>query len=861
MSSPEGCKFCRRYGLPVLPVRPAVMAQDELLPRLPENINVPVPPRGETAWTARLLRQGFLYIRAERAARWINYYVTGDGYFYPLPERGHVPFDIVDGSRKPCITQPEELATASLITLPVKPAGMKNGVFWFCWSEVEWTPATRKKHEDPAYQSRYMQPFDMDAWLAAGKADQALALTALSETVAEYSSQAESCGVKSWTAAPWKRVNSQDGMHLRQAADRLLPDKGAILLLQDPPAVLQDLSALINAELQEKVYRRKAYQRELALASAITGLKEAMIRQFERDYIDKSESLERVAVYGPYGYSTGGELPDNPYSKIADKKMKPEVARKWADYEQYYDPAKVAEFQDKFNAILTRYNNDVLVPRTAMYLAWLQSATLRGYFAHNFDGEDLANGIDYVQTLNGCIAGMQDKVEVLAYFEKTLLATPTEANNILARALVLNQDALAKKLEEAVKDAVDWFTLPWNNLADAFKDAIEKMQANAAGVVGIYIGLLAGVLSKVVNRALDSDCVFTCLVATGALTRKAFIPLERKATYKEFVKNVVKKLAAESGITRGADIDRLHHYVSKELRRLRIDGLPLDRVMWKKFLVMVETEELHRLASLPATEREKAISKLLRTVNDVEAQQFSRWQGAVRRGVRQVGDAMPFTLGVVSGVLQLAALFASADIRDKQTLTADQKEAHARFWSGVMGLTGTTLNVIETAIKQFRLFNGASSRLHVLQLDKFLKIIGGAAKVLGIVAGAITAGYDFYHTFDEGYKGHTGLAVAYGLSGLAGAWLVAAIFWAIPVIGTIIAVIILLGAAIYLAFNERDRIQKWLVQCLWRRIPVSSKYTKEKQEEYRNKEAADLPIWPTMVMEMNELKLALGAEA
>ncbi|MTH48950.1 toxin VasX, partial [Intestinirhabdus alba] len=57
MSSPEGCKFCRRYGLPVLPVRPAVMAQDELLPRLPENINVPVPPRGETAWTARLLRQ------------------------------------------------------------------------------------------------------------------------------------------------------------------------------------------------------------------------------------------------------------------------------------------------------------------------------------------------------------------------------------------------------------------------------------------------------------------------------------------------------------------------------------------------------------------------------------------------------------------------------------------------------------------------------------------------------------------------------------------------------------------------------------------------------------------------------------
>ncbi|MDR3431140.1 MAG: hypothetical protein P4L95_04405 [Rouxiella aceris] len=49
------------------------------------------------------------------------------------------------------------------------------------------------------------------------------------------------------------------------------------------------------------------------------------------------------------------------------------------------------------------------------------------------------------------------------------------------------------------------------------------------------------------------------------------------------------------------------------------------------------------------------LAKLLRLSADVEAQQFSQWQGAVRRGVSQVGDAMPFAIGVFS-----AALFATA---------------------------------------------------------------------------------------------------------------------------------------------------------------------------------------------------------
>lgn len=127
----EGCSFCRRYGMPLLPVRPAVFTKEDRLLSLPASITVPVSAAGETDYTARLLRQGFLYIWCEKARYWINYFATGDGYYYPLPENGSVTPRVASVEIKPCITQPGELATASLITLPILPAHLgMNGVYW-----------------------------------------------------------------------------------------------------------------------------------------------------------------------------------------------------------------------------------------------------------------------------------------------------------------------------------------------------------------------------------------------------------------------------------------------------------------------------------------------------------------------------------------------------------------------------------------------------------------------------------------------------------------------------------------------------------------------------------------------------------
>ncbi|MDR3431139.1 MAG: hypothetical protein P4L95_04400 [Rouxiella aceris] len=115
-------------------------------------------------------------------------------------------------------------------------------------------------------------------------------------------------------------------------------------------------------------------------------------------------------------------------------------------------------------------------------------------------------------------------------------------------------------------------------------------------------------------------------------------------------------------------------------------------------------------------------------------------------------------------------------------------------------------------------------------------IFGIAGKSLGVGAGIVAVGYDIYHMIDERNKGYIGLAIAYGLSALSGSWLIAALWFnSLPVLGTIIAVIFLIGTALYLALNDRDKIQKWLIQCLWRKIPTNENQTKESQAIFQKR--------------------------
>jgi hypothetical protein len=58
------------------------------------------------------------------------------------------------------------------------------------------------------------------------------------------------------------------------------------------------------------------------------------------------------------------------------------------------------------------------------------------------------------------------------------------------------------------------------------------MRDNAAGVANIHWIAFTGILTKQIAQALESNKVYSCLVAMGAITNKALVPLEKTGKYK-----------------------------------------------------------------------------------------------------------------------------------------------------------------------------------------------------------------------------------------------------------------------------------------------------------------------------------------
>ncbi|WP_312454056.1 T6SS effector BTH_I2691 family protein [Pseudescherichia sp.] len=862
MIQKQGCNFCTRQGLALLPVRPGIKALDDSVPDFPATFTPPpVTAQGETAYTTRLLREGFLYIRNEMAGSWINYYVTQDGFYYPLPESGNVPPAVVNGKTKPCITEPAELARASLITLPVMPSPYENGVFWFAWSEVEWTDAVRKQHEDAGYQTRYMQRFDLNGWLNSGRAENVVSIAALTETVAEHSRGADSCDIRHWSPVYWKKAKALDGTNLFQAAEALSPGKGGMIMLSDPVAVAQELSALSNYRLEVNFTRNPTFSRGLALSSALSGLQNALCSQYERDRLNVADGMEQQVRNG-ITVKSGALLPSlaetqsNLLYHIDNASLNVQVDVFWAKYEKYIDRSKEKAFIDEYNRQLKAYDQQIISPMVMMYLDWLKSDLLLDYLDHNFDPDNIRSGALFTQTVQYCVQGMQDKSGAGNYFIDQLSQPSVDARNILLRATVLNQTAWTTQISNAVAGHGRYDDIPWDKLGDGFKDITEKMLRDVQSSLEGYLNAMGSSLTAMLNKAGKS--LLPAVVALTATYGKALTTVACTGERKHFIRAIVRQLGEMTDLDGRVSASRLRHYVDIEVRRLEAAGMSLEGVHQGSYLVLIDAVEAARLrSSLPEAERAQAAARTLRTADEVSATLFPRWWrnplalargGSVGNLANDARQALPFAGCTFSAAFQVFAVSKAAIglIEGK----GRNVEGITKFAANVISAGGALLDAAERAIYKFKSFSLkplvrlAIGESGLVKLATFLERTAKFCAWFGWVA----VGWDAYHFYDETRNKHNyGLGAAYFISFASGGALTAAAtlsFVTLGPAGIAIATLFVFGSAIYIAMEGRDDMQKWLAACWWRTIPAGED---------------DIPdIWLNGRIELEQLNDVLG---
>lgn len=856
MNSENGCKFCRRYGLPLLPVRPSVMEESDCLPPLPGNISVPVNPESGAVYTTRLLRQGFLYIWAEQFRRWINYYVTDGNYFYPLPEDGSVLPRIASGEITPCITRPQELATASLITLPVRHGGMPNGIFWFAWSEEQWTPAVRQQHEDAAWRSLHMQPFDMDAWLITHGGQQAVPLSQLTGTVAEYSPALRNSTLKKWAPSPLKAPGSHSAADLHQAAETLSAGNGAILVLPDPAGIATEISALAHHKMAEAINSDPKLQRDTALYVMVNNLEESMRNYFYMSAKESDSHSEQRLRYG--WYSPAG--PQIPMPKLADEMRRVSdgsragrVDNTWQkNYEKYIDREQVDAFGKEFDAWLLAFNEQTLVPLTRMYLAWLKSPEMVSYFIQHFDATCARSGARYIDTVHKVLKGMEDKGGVIELINEQLNHADLTRENYIQRAAFFNNDNWIEQVNASLQVSGQdwWFDVSWDRLGDA-----------AAAYSGQYAPAILSGLEKLSllwsNAMMKSiDLMLKAVpvrfsVAMLAMQGKAFSVVTAAPGTKNFVRAMtigMGELLEMSGRSGG----RLYSAMQKMADKLVAD---LPETSSKRMVLprIIDVGEVAKLREMPVKERLAKLNTALLREDELARKLFPRSLGSTLAHIQgQSGNklAEKITVNAVkwggtsfSAYFQWVVLFKGLN---ESGLPATSEE-QARLVANASMAVATSAELLRMVLAPLAMLEMSPipSRIR----DFVLRVVGhNVWKLLGFGGGLLYTGIEITEGASDIKRKKFDTGIAHLLNG-AGVGIItintsqalivrflllvgvssvaisgsalAAVFFSKAAL--FIGVLLVIGSGIWLVSQHRNNVQTWLLSIKWRRIPPGEK--------------------------------------
>ena len=227
----QNCKMCHKRGLPVLPTRYALAAEESGAPELSAPFDIhagigailPAPgkgldwvvekwatglPSGRSAvelpkstgnkfskgnrYTQRLLRAGYLYVLEERVSGvdWRAFTVTEEGYLmeFDFPRskenwNAACP-PLNENAKVPCNPEKNDML-ARCITID-DPENVN--VVWFAFSDVAWTYSVYRKHDANTdnYRARNMRKFDVVKWLGRKEHEHVCKVEEAEKHIAEF---------------------------------------------------------------------------------------------------------------------------------------------------------------------------------------------------------------------------------------------------------------------------------------------------------------------------------------------------------------------------------------------------------------------------------------------------------------------------------------------------------------------------------------------------------------------------------------------------------------------------------------------------------------------------------------------------
>jgi hypothetical protein len=847
---PTTCPFCERGGIPLMPARLALSTSDNPMPVVTEPFVFQAPKagmdNGRFKYVLRTLRTGYLYVYDEVRREWSGYVVTADGYYYYFnPEKEPPKSETVVFS---CSQSPVDKALASCITVKHTTA-LPAGKVFLGFSDVAWTPAVFARYKEAAFRQQAMRWVDIAAWIG-NHAQNFCAPIDQAETVLSEFCLPQTRGADQFVWSPFafaaKGIVGADGKPVAfmkaisdaaktKSAERakaglspigLQAHHGLIVRIKDPTAVTRETTRLLQHQTAQFM-SHPSRVRQVALSNAIAAVKSAVADQSVKDEIAAAEKFANDQVSGnPLGHAlfASTRKRTEELRHVSVQEAAKVRSQSWDKYAEKLKPGSLEAFEAKFKEDLAEFDRTWVFTLSDFHSKWMQDSSTQDYFDYNFDAANIANGFAYQALVTLCIEDMADKKSFMDLAAKLLPGDMLDRKNLLLRALVLNNDELARKVTEAANPSMDWRTPGWENVGGWFKEAFAAVDKAAyetwlsgkgpADATSRLFVHMAGPLIRFIAPQLHNPSLTAkaALMAMGITSNAHIVPVDVSGSKDAFRKALVRQLLKSTGQTfTGRQLDKA---VADEMRRLEVEGVRAEGQTRQRWLLAVNEKTARQLVSemppgLSPTERARRIVSAIQTPEALEA--------ATSRGVLNTVLNMEVRLGVLTAILQGISL--SKAMADEDTAMAHEtEEVRWKMRAAWMGLVGTITETTMVAVGKMppltlRATQGISAARAVLSGASVLKWVGKGA---GAAAGIIVAVYDGVHAKEEASQGNWGLAGLYAVSAVTGGVLAVGLLLGFVTGGVaIVLLIVLVALAVLIELFKDNKIQDWLERTLW----------------------------------------------
>ena len=250
----------------------------------------------------------------------------------------------------------------------------------------------------------------------------------------------------------------------------------------------------------------------------------------------------------------------------------------WARYIDNYREADRIAFEEQLQVDLEQFMQTTVTPLVRALASWYWGKPFGQAMLCNHDAEDWDSGLCFTTLVTASLTGLTGHPLIIDQVVEDLRGRYSDPNNLTMRALVLNNDRIAARLDEAATpELVLGNPFAWRNVLNAFGHVLDEHDkglvsgglARAAGLAhqisGALVRSLGNPLKTGASGALDLSIRYRMLGLLGALSGKQILSLSTTASEAQMAHIISEKVALlQPGVERKA----LQNKVTRELRQL-----------------------------------------------------------------------------------------------------------------------------------------------------------------------------------------------------------------------------------------------------------------------------------------------------